>query len=92
MNKENAKDSKYEIIDINSDLILSYDDVNKNIFISVEGKTDLDKLYVKMNKQGSGAHGVNIQPLFSKISGLNKVLSFTKFDFEKLFDLKDYDK
>jgi hypothetical protein len=92
MNKKNSKNDKYEIIDINAEMILSYDDVNKNIYIKIEGKTEIDKLYLKMNEQGSGAHGVNIHPFFSRLSAINKQLSFLKFNFEKLFDLKFYDK
>ena len=83
---------QYEIIPINSEIIFSFDETTETFSIKVEGKTALDKLYIKMNEQGSGTHGVNISNTFNCINRINKVLSCIKFNFEKLFDLKDYDK
>lgn len=84
--------SQYEKILINSEIKFSFNHITKNFLIKVEGKTILDQLYLYLNERGSGRHGVNIHDTFVGIKRINKVLSFEKIDFEKNFDLKDYDK
>lgn len=81
-------EKKYEIRPINSKIEFVYNENKKCFELIVKGADRVSELYLKMNKSGSGAHGVNIQSIFSQIRQLNKLFSFSKIDF----DVKKYDK
>jgi hypothetical protein len=81
-------EKKYEIKPINTKIEFVYNENKKCFELIVKGADKISELYLKMNESGSGAHGVNIQSIFSQIRHLNKLLSFMKMDF----DVKEYDK
>jgi hypothetical protein len=82
MSSDKKKQDKI-IKKINSKIEINFDKEKGTFSLSVVGKKDKDKLYLRMNEQGSGTHNIEKKPIFSDIRELNgKLGTFGKIKMQ----------
>lgn len=79
MNQENnSQEFEIQHAKINSRIEIVYNKRKKCYELQVIGVSDTDRLFLRINKLGSGAFGVDPSIAFPIIDGFNKKLSIVK--------------
>ena len=76
MNNEKNKDEKHKVHkDINYKISLQLNEITNQVQIKVDGVKKIDKLFLRMNKRGSGTFEVEIKPIFGVFDEINRALA-----------------